>query len=123
MKKHFASFVALVAVVVLAFAAGLSAHMKLEKTLPAADSTVTASPSSVQVWFSEAPDAKVSKVTITGPSGPVKITDVHVMDKTSLMAMVGGTMPDGRYTVAWQAAGDDGHLQKGQFVFNVKSAK
>jgi copper resistance protein C len=120
MRKHFALFVA---VVVVAFGAALSAHMKFEKAQPASDSTVTAAPASVQVWFSEAPDAKVSKVTITGPSGPVKIADVHVMDKTSLMAMVGGPMPDGRYTVAWQAAGDDGHLQKGQFVFNVKTAK
>jgi methionine-rich copper-binding protein CopC len=123
MRKHLALFVAAVAVVVLTFGASLSAHMKFEKAEPATDSTVTAAPSSVQVWFSEAPDAKVSKLTITGPSGPVKVTDVHVMDKTSLMAMVGGAMPDGRYTVAWQAAGDDGHLQKGQFVFNVKSSK
>lgn len=123
MRKHLASLVAVVAVVVLSFGAALSAHMKLEKTVPAGDSTVTASPSSVQVWFSEAPDAKVSKVTITGPSGPVKITGMHVMDKTSLMAMVGAPMADGRYTVAWQAAGDDGHVQKGEFVFNVKAAK
>jgi methionine-rich copper-binding protein CopC len=32
-------------------------------------------------------------------------------------------MADGRYTVNWQTAGDDGHLQKGTFAFTVKPAK
>ena len=41
------------------------------------------------------------------------------MDK-SLMAVVNGDMPDGVYTVSWQAAGKDGHIQKGEFTFTVK---
>jgi methionine-rich copper-binding protein CopC len=46
-----------------------------------------------------------------------------VMGKMSLMASVGDAMPDGTYTVSWQSAGDDGHLQKGEFTFSVKQAK
>jgi len=47
------------------------------------------------------------------------------MDKMSLMAMVSHAdkMSDGRYTVAWQSAGDDGHVQKGDFAFTLKRAK
>ena len=44
---------------------------------------------------------------------------LHVMDK-SLMAMVEGGTPDGTYTVSWQSAGPDGHIQKGDFTFTVK---
>jgi methionine-rich copper-binding protein CopC len=39
-----------------------------------------------------------------------------------LTAGVTGTIADGTYTVAWQAAGDDGHLVKGTFTFTVKAA-
>jgi methionine-rich copper-binding protein CopC len=93
--------------------------MKLEKSAPAADSTVKAPLSSVQIWFSEKPDMAVSKVTLTGPSGEVKLKNLHAMDK-SLMAMVDGTAGPGKYTVSWASAGDDGHAQKGEFAFNVQ---
>lgn len=107
---------------VLVFAAGstvLDAHMKVEKTEPAADAVVTAPQPHVQVFFSEAPDLAVSKMEIKGPSDKTTLTMLHVMDK-SLMAMVSGDMPDGAYTVSWQSAGPDGHVQKGDFTFTVK---
>lgn len=97
----------------------LDAHMKVEKSEPAANAVVTAPQPHVQVFFSEAPDLKVSKVEIKGPSAKTKLAQVHVMEK-SLMAMVEGDMPDGLYTVSWTAAGPDGHIQKGDFTFTVK---
>jgi len=124
MKKQVALYVS-VAAIALACATAVSAHMKFEKAVPASGSTVSAPPSEVQVWFSEAPDAAVSKLTLTGPAGPIELTGLHVMDKMSLMAMVSHAdkMSDGRYTVAWQSAGDDGHVQKGDFAFTLKRAK
>ncbi|MFN7985205.1 MAG: copper resistance protein CopC [Vicinamibacterales bacterium] len=97
----------------------LSAHMKIEKSTPAANAVVTSPQTQVQVFFSEAPDLKVSKMEIKGPSAKTKLSALHVMDK-SLMAMVEGEMPDGVYTVSWTTAGDDGHVQKGDFTFTVK---
>lgn len=97
----------------------LQAHMKLEKSEPAANAVVTAPLKSVQVSFSEAPDLKVSKLDLKGPSAATKLVKLHVMEK-SLMAMVEGETPDGAYTVSWQAAGKDGHIQKGEFSFTVK---
>ena len=43
-----------------------------------------------------------------------------MMGEKTLMAPVTGKMADGKYTVNWQTAGDDGHVQKGTFAFNVK---
>jgi methionine-rich copper-binding protein CopC len=97
----------------------LEAHMKVERTEPAANTVVASPPPHVQVFFSEAPDLAVSRMDITGPSDKTKLTGLHVMD-TSLMAMVAGDMPDGAYTVSWQSAGPDGHIQKGEFTFSVK---
>ncbi|MGE0451281.1 MAG: copper resistance protein CopC [Vicinamibacterales bacterium] len=99
----------------------LQAHMKLEKSEPAADAVVKEPLKHVQVFFSEAPDLKVSKLEIKGPSAQTKLVQLHVMGN-SLMAMVEGDMPDGAYTISWQAAGDDGHIQKGEISFTLKRA-
>ena len=72
------------------------------------------------MWFSQAPDIKVSKLDLTGPSGAVKLSNFHATDDKSIMATVADKMLDGAYTVAWPAAGDDGHVQKGTFKFTLK---
>ena len=45
------------------------------------------------------------------------------MGEKTLMAMIKGNMSDGTYTVNWQTAGDDGHIQKGEFVFKIGQAE
>lgn len=97
----------------------LEAHMKVEKTEPAANAVVTTPAARIQVVFSEAPDLKVSKLEIKGPSATTKLAAAQVTDK-ALGASIQGDMPDGVYTVSWQAAGPDGHVQKGDFTFTVK---
>jgi methionine-rich copper-binding protein CopC len=112
----------LVLAALLAAPSALSAHMKLAKSEPAADSTVTAPLKAIQVWFSEAPDQKVSKIEVSGPGGPVKVSGLQVVDK-SLKVTIDGTAPAGAYTVNWQSAGDDGHVQKGDFKFTLQAAQ
>lgn len=103
-----------------ALVAPVLAHMKQVKSSPAADATLTTAPKEVQVWFTEAPDAAVSKLTVAGPSGPVKVGPVHAMPDKSIMGAVDGLTADGKYTVQWQSAGSDGHVQKGEFAFTVR---
>ena len=97
-------------------------HTKLETTEPASGSTVSAPIPHVQLSFNEAVDPAVSKIDLTGPSGKVALGPVHAMGKM-LMADVTGKTADGKYTVAWQAAGDDGHVIKGEFSFGVQAKK
>lgn len=113
--KTFARTAALLALLIVPVA--LSAHMKFEKSEPAPDSTVKAV-KTIQLWFSEAPDQKVSKIEVVGPGGPMKVAGLHAMGK-SLMVAIEGTAPAGAYTVNWQSAGDDGHVQKGDFKFTL----
>jgi methionine-rich copper-binding protein CopC len=111
---------ALVAAVLSIAGTVLMAHAKLEKTMPADKATISKAPAEISVTFSEAPDAAVSKLSIKGPTDKVSLVKTHVMGK-QLMASVQGQMTDGVYTVSWQTAGDDGHAQKGDFSFTLKT--
>ena len=112
----------LLTAMVAASAATVFAHMKASKMEPAANSTVTVPPARIQVWFTQAPDPKVSKLELAGPGGTVKLTGFQVTAAKSIAASVDGALADGRYTARWQAAGDDGHVQKGEYGFTVKRA-
>ena len=110
-------------VVAIAFAAVLHAHMKIEKTEPADGATLSAAPTALQLMLSEKPDLKVTKLELAGASGKVTLGPAHMMGEKTLMAAVTGKMATGKYTVNWQTAGDDGHVQKGSFAFTVKAAE
>jgi methionine-rich copper-binding protein CopC len=103
----------------VSLAALVQAHAKLEKSEPAANATVNKTPTSVQMWFNEAPDLKVTKVDLVGAGGKVELGPAHSMGKNNVMAPIVGKMADGKYTVNWQTAGDDGHVEKGTFAFTL----
>ena len=98
------------------------AHTALTKSEPAAGKTVTAAPKQIQLWFNEKIDVALSKIELTGPSGKVDLTAAHAMGEKSLMAGVSGKVAEGSYTIAWQTAGDDGHVVKGSVKFTLKLA-
>ena len=109
-----------VVALIVVSAVSVFAHMKTTKMEPAADALLSASPAKVQIWFTETPDLKVSKLTLTGPSGVVKTGALTVQEK-SMVASLDVKLGDGKYTANWQAAGDDGHVQTGEFSFSVKT--
>ena len=104
---------------VMAAMALVQAHAQVQKTEPAANSTISSVPTSVQMWFNEAPDLKVTKVELAGASGKVELGPAHSMGKNNVMAPIVGKMTNGKYTVNWQTAGDDGHVEKGTFTFTL----
>jgi hypothetical protein len=112
---------AAVAAGVVALSTLALAHTKLEKSEPAAGATLTEKPKQIRLWFNETIDQAVSKLELTGASGKVALSGTHVMNGKELMASVTGSVPSGAYTVAWQTAGDDGHVVKGTFTFTVKA--
>ena len=113
-----------VATFVLAIAAAvtLSAHMAYSKSMPEQDATVTESPQHLQVWFTQAPEPAVSQLSLEGPGGEVTLSKTTVGDEKSLVAAVPSTLEPGSYTVNWRAAGDDGHVVRGDFSFTIRAA-
>jgi len=122
-SKRVVSRAGMAAVGVFALTAWMGAHTKLEKSDPADGATVTKAPTMVQLFFNEKPDLKVSKVELTGPSGKVELGPAHSMADKDIMAAIKGALGNGKYTVTWQAAGSDGHVQKGEFSFTVQKAQ
>jgi len=112
-------------VLLLASVAVLSAHLKVERTLPAAGITVTQAPAQIQVWYSQAPTLAVSGLTLEGPSGKIelgKVTAGMTEGKAdhSLVAPIVGAVAPGVYTVSWRTSGADGHILTGTFEFTFK---
>ena len=96
------------------------AHLAVTKTMPEGDAAVTESPDQVQVWFTQDPDAAVSKLTLEGPDGEVGLGETMVADEKSLVAAVPTELSPGSYTVGWRSAGDDGHVRRGEFAFTLR---
>lgn len=111
------------AALLMTFSVTVLAHMKLTKSMPAADAALAGKPAKVQIWFTQAPDKAVSKITLSGAAGEVKLGALTVEADKSMSAAVEGMTPDGAYKVSWQAAGDDGHVQKGEYSFTVRQTR
>jgi methionine-rich copper-binding protein CopC len=100
-------------------------HNRLVKAEPAVEGTVSAAPKQIRLWFKEAPEAKVSGITLLSvrgtdstavPLGPVHGTDAA----TSIAADLPKPIGSGRYAVRWRTAGKDGHVIRGQFGFTLQ---
>lgn len=111
--------------IILVAGVALSAHIKVEKTFPETDVTVTSIPDRLQVWFSQAPTVPVSSLTLEGPDGKVTVGKaaagkVDGKSDRSIVAPITGTVSAGKYTVTWKTSGSDGHILTGTFDFIVK---
>ena len=100
----------------------LWAHMRVQKTMPEDGARLTSSPHHIQVWYTQLPDDAISQLLLEGADGDISLGDTTVKEDKSLMAMVRSVLADGNYTVKWRTAGDDGHTQRGDFTFTVRSA-
>jgi methionine-rich copper-binding protein CopC len=109
-------------VLVVASVAVATAHLRVQKSMPEADAILAASPDHVQVWFSQAPDPAISRLTLEGADGEIAVGATTVHDDRSLKAMLPSALAGGDYTVKWRTAGDDGHTQRGDFAFTVLAA-
>lgn len=112
----------LILILGLVYATAVYAHLQVMKTSPKRHATLNQAPESIQIRFSQVPDLVLSKLELEGPDGEVALGKLTSSDEKGLRAPVAGPMPDGDYTAHWQTAGEDGHVQKGQWKFTVRSA-
>lgn len=114
---------ALILGLVMLSAATAFAHAGLVTSAPAADSTVTASPSEIVITFSEAIDLKFSGAKLADskmvdiPTGAASLAKDS--DKT-LVIPITTPLAAGDYVVAWHNLSKDGHKIKGSFKFTIK---
>jgi putative copper export protein/methionine-rich copper-binding protein CopC len=98
------------------------AHPFLRRSTPAASDTVGAGPTELRLVFSEPIELRFTRVQLVGPDGAAGSlgTLTIVADSLGIVVVpVNGVLPRGGYIVRWQAAGDDGHIVRGEYAFTV----
>lgn len=99
-------------------------HLELRDSAPQADSTIVESPSEVRLFFSEPPQSNGSSVRLVTAQEELVETTEAVADEEDprqVFITLGEdvTLDDGTYTVMWRVIAQDGHAQRGDFVFHL----
>jgi methionine-rich copper-binding protein CopC len=112
--------VACIALAVVLTPALLFAHARLVRSAPAVNARVSASPTSLSLWFSERPELRYTSIELVDSAGGViphgPITSIDSMGVT---APIAATLAPGRYSVAWRTAAADAHGTSGRLAFLV----
>ena len=114
---------AIAGLAVIAGASVALAHAQYATSSPAANSTVTSVPSTLQVTYSE--ELSAIQITLTGPDGSNAASGTASIDlahRTNASIALRDAGP-GQYSVVWHnVSGDDGDPNDGAFVFTVAAA-
>jgi methionine-rich copper-binding protein CopC len=113
---------ALAALLCLGLTGPAFAHAHLTSAVPAENGTVTATPSTLRLKFSEGLELRFTGIKVTGPDGAAVPTGDAALgqgDNTSLVVPVPTPLKPGAYTVDWHALSTDGHTTKGRYSFTV----
>ncbi len=97
-------------------------HLALLKSMPARDTVLASGPQRVQLWFSEAPEIKVTSIKLSDSVGKaVELGAVSVSPtaKNSVFAPLKAVPGPGAYTVTWRTMSDNGHAVRGEFGFRI----
>jgi copper transport protein len=117
-----AAVVALVGLLLGAFAPSVLAHALLQSSDPAAGATVGSSPATITLTFGERADPRLSSIKVLDTSGqnhaggPVQAVDGEPLQ----LRIAVQPLTDGVYTVSWRTlSAVDGHSAAGAFSFGV----
>lgn len=97
------------------------AHAHLDRSSPAAGSTVPQAPTEVMLWFTEALEAKFSTVEVRDAKGTAMQAGpaTGVSGNTAQLRVPLKPLPPGTYTVKWRVLSVDTHRSRGDFTFRV----
>lgn len=99
-----------------------SAHAHLKSATPPAGGKVAASPSELDLVFSEGLNLKFTGLTLSGPDRKAVATgnaSLGPNGDTTLVVPLAGALAAGTYTVAWHALSTDGHKTTGSYTFTI----
>jgi len=98
-----------------------SGHAFLDRAVPAVGATVAASPSSLQLVFSEPIEPRFSGVELASAAGGPVATGTAALDPRNPAALVLPlpTLMPGRYRVNWHVVSADTHRTEGSYEFSV----
>lgn len=96
------------------------AHAHLLRSEPAKDARLATAPTSLRLWFSEAPQLAITRIVLLGPSGDtIAVGAPQKLTQDGLAVAITGSLVPGSYTVQYRTAAADGHPVRGSFAFVV----
>ncbi len=113
---------ALVTLVALAFvpASTASAHAALQRSTPAANSVLEASPSDLVLDFDEGIEASLASIELfDGDGNTIEVGAPQAGDDATVVTASLPELADGLYAVIWRVTSADGHAVNGAFSFQI----
>lgn len=110
----------LVIALLVAGTATVSAHAYVERSDPREGETLQDPLREIRVWFTEALEPAMSRLTLLGPDGLPVAGAQPVALGSSALGLAVPDLPGGRYTVQWKVLSKDGHVTEGTISFQVK---
>src|SRR5215813_665551 len=103
-------------------AVGALAHAFLDRAMPPVGGTVTASPTEIRLFFTEAIEPRFSGIELATIEGrPVKTGPAAVEPRDQMQYVLPvPPLPSGRYKVSWHVVSVDTHPTQGDFTFEIK---
>ena len=101
-------------------------HLRLVRSFPLKDTSLTMSPDAVRLWLSEATESGISKITLASSSGvaiPLSAVTRDSAKDAPLVARISKPLAVGAYVVTWKTMSKDGHVVNGTFGFGVVASK
>lgn len=99
------------------FAVTASAHAHLQKSNPADNSVITASPTHLVLSFSEA--ARLTTLSIQKDNEPERKLQPPSTAAAQQISVPLPPLAPGAYTVSWHVLSDDGHVMSGTLHFTL----
>ena len=95
------------------------AHAFLDHAIPGVGATVGASPSDLELSFTQNVVVALSGVSVAGPDGAVPASKPIAASADTLRVHLARPLPPGTYTVTWHVVSIDTHPTSGRFKFTV----
>ena len=121
--KHILRSRMLAAVMVITSSTLAFAHAQLKSADPAVGSSIATSPTEIRLTFSEAIEAKLSRIDLmdaTDMIDDIASIAVDPNNKSVLVAKLKHPLAVGTYMVMWQAVSIDTHKTQGDYTFVIK---
>lgn len=101
-------------------APSLFAHAVLLEAKPEMNSTVEGPDVVVRLRFNSRIDGKRSRLTLVLPDRSARGLDIEKQDAPEILSSSVRGLASGAYRLRWQVLASDGHITRGEFLFQVK---
>ena len=98
-------------------------HLRLIRSIPAADSTVTA-PEKIRLWFTEEPQEGATSIRLVDAAGDLvesEATEADADNATIFHTVLTSPPAPGLYQVVWRTMAADGHVVSGDYNFSIRA--